>query len=98
VYGGLPLGFGMPTAFTTQTVSLEPGAAVLFYTDGLTEFKRDVERAERAVLQAVTLLVESTAVDHPATFIQRRVMGSERPTDDTVLLVVRLSSRVPALN
>jgi integral membrane sensor domain MASE1 len=96
-YGGLPLGFGMPVALKTHTASLEPGAAVLFYTDGLTEFKRNVERAERAVLQALTRLVDGAIVDRPASFIQQSVMGSERPTDDTVLLVVRRSLRVPAL-
>jgi hypothetical protein len=36
-------------------------------------------------------LAEGTIVDHPAAFIQQSVMGSERPTDDTVLLVVQRS-------
>jgi integral membrane sensor domain MASE1 len=92
-YGGIPLGIGMPVALQTHTASLEPGAVVLFYTDGLTEFKRNVERAERAVLEALTRLADGTIVDHPALFIQQHVMGSERPTDDTVLLVVQRSSR-----
>ncbi len=92
-YGGIPLGIGMPIALQTHTALLEPGAVVLFYTDGLTEFKRNVERAERAVLQAVTRLANGTIVDHPAAFIQQSVMGSERPSDDTVLLVVQRSSR-----
>jgi integral membrane sensor domain MASE1 len=92
-YGGIPLGLGMPIALQTHTALLEPGAVVLFYTDGLTEFKRNVERAERAVLQALTRLTNGTIVDHPALFIQQSVMGSERPTDDTVLLVVQRTSR-----
>jgi integral membrane sensor domain MASE1 len=92
-YGGVPLGIGMPVALQTHTALLEPGSVVLFYTDGLTEFKRDVEAAERAVLQALTRLAEGTVVDHPAAFIQQSVMGSERPTDDTVLLVVQRSSQ-----
>lgn len=91
-YGGIPLGVGMPIALQTHTASLEPGAVVLFYTDGLTEFKRNVERAERAIFQTLTRLADGTIVDHPALFIQQSVMGSERPTDDTVLLVVRRSS------
>ncbi len=92
-YGGIPLGLGMPVALQTHTASLEPGSVVLFYTDGLTEFKRNVERAEEAMLEALTRLVDGTIADHPASFIQQRVMGSERPTDDTVLLVVRRSSQ-----
>jgi integral membrane sensor domain MASE1 len=90
-YGGIPLGIGMPIALHTHTASLEPGAVVLFYTDGLTEFNREVERAERAVLQALTRLVDGTTIDHPASFIQQSVMSSARPTDDTVLLVVQRS-------
>lgn len=90
-YGGIPLGIGMPVELQTYTATLEPGAVVLFYTDGLTEFKRNVERAERAVFQALTRLADGTNVAHPALFLQQSVMGSERPTDDTVVLVVRRS-------
>lgn len=91
-YGGLPFGIGLPLASETFTVSLEPGAAVLFYTDGLTEFKRDIERAELAASQALARLVEEPSIDHPAAFIQRSVMGSDRPADDTLLLVVQRSA------
>jgi phosphoserine phosphatase RsbU/P len=90
-HGGFPFGIGTPVASETHTVALEPDAAILFYTDGLTEFKRDIERTERAVLLAVKHLVDDPHVDRPALFIQRSVMGDQRPTDDTVLLVVRLS-------
>ncbi len=91
-HGGFPFGIGIPIASETHTVTLERDAAILFYTDGLTEFKRDIERTERAVLQAVTRLVDDPHVDRPAVFIQRSVMGSQRPADDTVLLVVQLGA------
>jgi integral membrane sensor domain MASE1/anti-sigma regulatory factor (Ser/Thr protein kinase) len=91
-HGGFPFGIGIPIASETHTVALEPDVAILFYTDGLTEFKRDIERTERAVLQAVMRLVDAPHVDRPAVFIQRSVMGSQRPADDTVLLVVQLSA------
>ncbi|MGA8576693.1 MAG: MASE1 domain-containing protein [Candidatus Cybelea sp.] len=91
MHGGLPFGVGVPIASKTHTVTLEPAAAILFYTDGLTEFGRDIERAERAALQAVTRLVDDPPMEHPAVFIQRSVMGSQRPADDTVLLVVQLA-------
>jgi integral membrane sensor domain MASE1 len=90
-YGGIPLGIGVPAELQTHTATLDPGAVVLLYTDGLTEFNRNVERAERAVLQAVTRLADGGIVDHPASFIQQSVMGSESPLDDTVLFVVRRS-------
>jgi integral membrane sensor domain MASE1 len=89
--GGLPFGVGVPITSKTHTTALEPGAVILFYTDGLTEFKRDVERAESAAIQAVTRLVAHPQMEHPAAFIQRSVMGTHRPLDDTVLLVVQLA-------
>jgi hypothetical protein len=88
----VPFGLGIPIASETHTVALESDAAILFYTDGLTEFKRDIESAERAVLQAITRLVDDPRMERPAAFIQRSVMGSERPADDTALLVVQLSA------
>jgi integral membrane sensor domain MASE1/anti-sigma regulatory factor (Ser/Thr protein kinase) len=90
-YGGVPFGVGMPIASQTHTETLEPNATILFYTDGLTEFNRDIERAERAMVQAVTRLVADPHMERPAAFIQHSVMGSEGPADDTALLVVQLS-------
>jgi integral membrane sensor domain MASE1/anti-sigma regulatory factor (Ser/Thr protein kinase) len=89
-YGSVPFGVGIPIAPETHTAALERDAVILFYTDGLTEFKRDIERAERTVLRAVSHLVDNPYVERPALFIQRSVMGSERPSDDTALLVVQL--------
>jgi integral membrane sensor domain MASE1/anti-sigma regulatory factor (Ser/Thr protein kinase) len=91
-YGSLPFGVGIPIAPETHTVALERDAVILFYTDGLTEFKRDIERAERAVLAAVSHLVDNPHVERPALFVQRSVMGSERPSDDTALLVAQLGA------
>lgn len=89
-YGGVPFGVGIPIGSLTHTVALEPGAAILFYTDGLTEFKRDTLGAERALLAAMTRLASESNVKQPAAFIQQSVMGSELPSDDTVLLVVQV--------
>lgn len=88
-YGGVPFGAGMAVEAPTHTTTLERGAVVLFYTDGLTEFERDIFRAESAALRAVSLLVDDPKIDRPAAFVQRGVMGLQRPVDDTVLLVVQ---------
>lgn len=92
-YGGLPFGVGLPVAAETRTVALEPGAVILFYTDGLTEFARNIELAESAALQAVSHLVGDSEIDHPAAFVKRSVMGSQPPSDDTLLLVAQVSVR-----
>ena len=90
-HGGVPFGVGAPVASPTHRVELEPDSVILFYTDGLTEFKRDIDRAESEVMRAVTRLVSDPYVERPAAFIQRSVMGAERPADDTVLLVAQFS-------
>jgi serine phosphatase RsbU (regulator of sigma subunit) len=90
--GGAPFGVGIPLLAPTHTVALEPGAVVLFYTDGLTESERDIERSESAALRAISVLVNAPFIEHPAAFMQSSVMGSQRPTDDTVLLVARITA------
>lgn len=90
--GGLPLGFYVQEARETHTQPLQPGAAILFYTDGLTEFKHDIEAGEQAALQAAAYLAEHPNVERPAAYVQRTVMGSARSADDIVVLVVQLTS------
>jgi hypothetical protein len=90
-HGGMPFGVGLPVAAETRTVALEHGAVILFYTDGLTEFERNIEVAESAALRAVSHLVGDSKIDHPAAFVQRSVMGLQPPADDTVLLVAQVS-------
>ncbi|MBV8068071.1 MAG: MASE1 domain-containing protein [Candidatus Eremiobacteraeota bacterium] len=89
--GGVPMGVRTPIRAKTHTVALERGAVMLFYTDGLTEFARNIQRSESAAMQAVSMLIDDPSIKHPAVFVQRSVMGSHRPTDDTVLLVARLT-------
>jgi PAS domain S-box-containing protein len=90
-YGGAPLGVAPTLELQNHTVQLDRGAVILFYTDGITEFKRDIAAAETALHNAVAKLVSDPASAHPAVDLQRAVMGSEQPTDDAVLMVVQLA-------
>lgn len=90
--GDLPLGFGMSGVRETHTQALAPSTTLVFYTDGLTEFKRDITGGERAVLQAAAHLAENPTLEHPAAYVKRTVMGRERPADDTVVLVVQITA------
>ena len=90
-YGGMPFGVGLSIAAETRTVALEHGAVIVFYTDGLTEFARNLELAESAALRAVSHLVGDSKIDHPAAFVLRSVMGSQPPSDDTVLLIAQVN-------
>jgi integral membrane sensor domain MASE1 len=89
-FGGVPFGVGVPVAASTYTVALERGAVIVFYTDGLTEFERNIDLAESRALEAVSLLVRNSKIERPAEFVQRSVMGTQRPADDTVLLLARV--------
>ena len=88
---GLPIGFNLPAARETHAYMLGPGTTIVFYTDGLTEFKRDVTGGENAVLQAVAQLAEDPRVEHPAAYIQRCVMGPQRSPDDIVIMTVQIT-------
>lgn len=96
-FGGLPFGAGLPIGARTRSVALEPGSVLLFYTDGLTEFRRDIDRTETAVLQAVARVANDPQIEKPAAFVQRAVMGTDRADDDTVLLVAQLIANGVAL-
>lgn len=89
-YGGPPLGTVPALDLQTHRVELQPDAVILFYTDGITESKRDIDGAETVLRNAVTRLVGNSAITRPAAVLQRAVMGSAKPKDDAVLMVVQL--------
>jgi serine phosphatase RsbU (regulator of sigma subunit) len=95
-YGGLPLGVAPALVLQTHIVQLERDALILFYTDGLTEFARDLERAEAALLEGLGALVREPDAPNPAKTLLRRVMGSAQPADDAVIMLLRLSPAVRA--
>ena len=93
-FGGVPFGAGLPVQARTHSVALERGSVIVFYTDGLIEFDRTIERAEAALRKATGRLVAAPRTTHPATFVQRAVMGTKSAVDDTVLLVVQLEAEL----
>ena len=99
-YGGLPLGVAADPGVKTLDAALQRGTVILFYTDGVTEFRRDIESAEEALRDAVTRLASDGAASRPAAAVLRAVMGTDRPTDDAVLMVVQFSPRpgIPRLD
>jgi PAS domain S-box-containing protein len=90
-YGGVPLGVEASLDIETFAVTLERDAVLLFYTDGITEFRRDIDETERALRDAVARLARNPSTPRPALTVRREVMGSQSPTDDAVLMVVQLS-------
>lgn len=84
-----PLGIGTLSreAVRPVTVKLEPGCTLVFYTDGLVEWRRDPIGGEAALYAAVADPQVRNAT-HPARAIRDAcVMGAH--ADDIALLVVR---------
>jgi serine phosphatase RsbU (regulator of sigma subunit) len=88
--GGLPLGVADFIGANTRTIELPDDCVIAFYTDGLVEFDHNVERNEAALREAVQELAEQKSTIAPATFLQRRVMASNAPSDDVALVVVQI--------
>ncbi|MBV8354154.1 MAG: SpoIIE family protein phosphatase, partial [Candidatus Eremiobacteraeota bacterium] len=66
VAGGIPLGIQDELQSVSRRIPLRQGAVLAFYTDGLTEFARDIEAAERTLELAVSNLVDDSASARPA--------------------------------
>ena len=90
-YGGIPLGVSPDAEYKTLDLVLEREALILFYTDGITEADRDIIATERALIDAVGALVQSTA-NQPAETLRQHVMRTQSPVDDVVLLMIRLTA------
>lgn len=89
--GGVPLGVDADLQLEVGVASLTTDSIVIFYTDGVTEFKRDIASAEKALLGAAAHLVHDRNNTRPALTVQRAVMGSDPPTDDAVVMVLQRS-------
>ena len=88
-HGGLPLGVDDDLGLASHSIDIPPGAVLAFYTDGLTEFARDLDAAENALKTAVAQVVGDTSLASPASVIKKQVLGDARATDDIALLVAQ---------
>ena len=93
--GGQPLGVGLGSGYVSHRVELQKDAVIALYTDGITEFARDVFGAERALRGALALIVGNTSIPRPAVTIQDIVLNGMSTHDDAALLLIQLS---PAQN
>src|SRR5579872_263562 len=91
--GGLPLGVATDLELVVHTIALQRDAQLLFYTDGVTEFSRDISKTESVLLHTLSRLAREISQERPAIVLQRAVMGFDRPTDDAVLMVLQLTPR-----
>lgn len=94
--GAMPLGVATDVAFTSLSVSLEPGARLILYTDGLLEFDRSPIEAER-VLLATSASLAGYAGSDLAERLVHGVVGERTLRDDVAVLCLSfLGVAVPA--
>ena len=93
---GLPLGCRMlnDRPPKPQTILLEPGSVVVFYTDGLVEWNRDTLEGEAALIEALSLRAVRES-QHPAAAIYRHVVKG-KARDDVAILVICVDGSSPA--
>ncbi|MGB6984414.1 MAG: MASE1 domain-containing protein [Candidatus Aquilonibacter sp.] len=89
-HGSLPLGVSHTPDYRTHAIDLAQNDVVVFYTDGITEFQRDIVATERALQHAVDAVTASPS-PRPAERIRRAVLGNNAPSDDAVLVVLRVA-------
>lgn len=87
-YDGLPLGVEIDARFRTFDMLLRRGALVVVYTDGVTEFDRDMADGERRLLAAVTRHA-ARSTPAPSGRILDEVLAGARSRDDIALLAMK---------
>jgi PAS domain S-box-containing protein len=92
---GTLLGVLPQVVLRDHTVRLEPGDAVVLFTDGITERRRDAELFGEAGLRAALAQHAGEPADRLAERIERAVLdfGEGGPRDDMALLVLKRLSR-----
>jgi serine phosphatase RsbU (regulator of sigma subunit) len=81
-----PLGIGAGVRRSPTTLTLAPGAVLVFYTDGL------VERRDEDLDVGLSRLCATVTADDPETVcrnVMREMIGSHTPQDDVAVLALR---------
>ena len=91
-YGGLPLGVAEDPDVRTRVLTLSGNATLALYSDGLTEFNREIDSTEDVLARAVASLERGECVTGQASQVVDAVLCGVCPEDDVVVLVVRYSA------
>ncbi|MFN2527294.1 MAG: PAS domain-containing protein [Candidatus Baltobacteraceae bacterium] len=98
--GDPPLGMRYEPALRTFIAPISQDAVLAVYTDGITEFDRDVIAAEKKLQTALALMVGNRTIARPATAVQELVFDQKPTRDDAALLFMQFSdvdATVPTL-
>jgi serine phosphatase RsbU (regulator of sigma subunit) len=86
LHPGPPLGATADSTLSSSTFRLEPGAALLLYTDGLIERRNEVIDEGLGRLRAAMI---AAPADEVCRTVISRLVGGSVPTDDIAMLAVR---------
>lgn len=91
--GGLPLGINTTSPYETATIVLQPGDALIFFTDGVVEAfnERGEEFGNNRWLAAISALPDCSAQES-LQFLMKNVdefVGATRQSDDITCMVFR---------
>ena len=99
--GGLPLGIKMGAEYQTATLELQPGDALIFFTDGVVEaFNESGEEFGNSRWQGAIRNLPGWNAQETLQFLMKRVdefVGATRQSDDITCLVFRSKSISPQL-
>ncbi len=85
--GGVPLGIGDNVGARDWVITVPPRSWVIFYTDGMTEYERDVIAGEERLLEASVRACESDP-ENPAIALQERIFSTSVNRDDAATLAL----------
>lgn len=85
---GLPIGLRDDEG-VDFALRLHAPCTLVFYTDGLLEFARDIAAAEQRIESAIRQLVVEN-IDHLAGALMKSVLGDDVPTDDIAILTLSI--------
>lgn len=88
---GAPLGVTSDPATRTFEKRVPAGSMLVLYTDGITEFDRNIVRGERRLRDVAAAVVRGGA-DRPASAILRRSLGASVQRDDIALLAIHFAN------
>jgi len=91
--GGVLLGLGEPAASAERTITLLPGSTCYLYTDGLTEYKRDVIAGEERLIATLESMAAKGLQN--AQELHAQIIGEGPSVDDCATLVIH-RREVPA--
>ena len=89
--GGMPLGVDHDIEAADWTLTLPPRSCVIFYTDGMTEYSRDVLAGEERLLEASIRAFEHDP-ENPAIALQERIFDAAVNRDDAATLTLSVDA------